>query len=312
MREQKSIKRVVDMFSQLTADHEELETICVLALEENDNSMQRELERGLAKLQKAVEKASLQALFGEEYDANNAILSIHAGSGGLDAMDWAEMLYRMYLRWGERAGYKMEVLDLQRDDMAGVKGVTVCFEGDNAYGYLKSEKGVHRIVRISPFDSSGKRHTSFAAVDVIPELDDDETVEINPVDLKIDTYRSSGAGGQHVNTTDSAVRISHLPTGIVVQCQNERSQIKNRATAMKMLMAKLNELKIAEQREKIEDIQGNYSQISWGSQIRSYVFQPYQMVKDHRTGAENGNVQQVMDGDLELFMTAYLRGDSTE
>lgn len=312
MREQKSIKRVADMFSQLTADHEELETICILALEENDDSMQLELERGLVKLQQAIEKASLEALFGEEYDANNAILSIHAGSGGLDAMDWAEMLYRMYLRWGEQTGYKMEVLDLQRDDMAGVKGVTVRFDGDNAYGYLKSEKGVHRIVRISPFDSSGKRHTSFAAVDVIPELEDDETIEINPVDIKIDTYRSSGAGGQHVNTTDSAVRISHLPTGIVVQCQNERSQIKNRATAMKMLMAKLNELKIAEQRERIEDIQGNYSQISWGSQIRSYVFQPYQMVKDHRTGEENGNVQQVMDGDLEPFMTAYLRSGSAE
>ena len=229
------------------------------------------------------------------------------GTGGLDAQDWAQMLLRMYIRWAEAKGYKVKTLDLLSDPEAGIKSATLHIEGLNAYGYLKSEKGVHRIVRISPFDPSGKRHTSFASIDVIPELDDSINIDINPADLKIDTYRASGAGGQHVNTTDSAVRITHIPTGVVVQCQNERSQHKNKDTAMKMLMAKLIELKELEQKEKIEDIQGKYSQITWGSQIRSYVFQPYKLVKDHRTNAEIGNVDSVMDGNLDLFINEYLK-----
>ncbi|MDU2198578.1 MAG: peptide chain release factor 2, partial [Peptostreptococcaceae bacterium] len=236
-----------------------------------------------------------------------AILSINAGTGGLDAQDWAQMLLRMYTRWGERKGYKVKLLDILSDPEAGIKSATLLIEGLNAYGYLKGEKGVHRIVRISPFDPSGKRHTSFASVDVTPELDDSIEIEINQSDLKIDTYRASGAGGQHVNTTDSAVRITHIPTGVVVQCQNERSQHMNKDRAMRMLMAKLIELKELEQKEKIEDIQGKYSQITWGSQIRSYVFQPYKMVKDHRTNAEIGNVDSVMDGYIDLFINEYLK-----
>ncbi len=306
MRRQKSLKRIIETYQALSLQAEELEILCNLALEEGDDTMAGEVESGLATLTKQIEKMSIAALFGGEYDEENAILSVHAGSGGLDAMDWADMLYRMYLRWAEQNGFTMQVLDYNYDPIGGLKGATVRISGDNAYGYLKSEKGVHRIVRISPFDSSGRRHTSFAAVDVLPELNDAIEIDINPEDLKIDTYRSSGAGGQHVNTTDSAVRITHLPTGIVVQCQNERSQIQNREVAMKMLMAKLIDLKEREHKERIEDIQGDYSEISWGSQIRSYVFQPYQLVKDHRTGVENGNVDAVMDGDLEAFMIGYL------
>ena len=253
------------------------------------------------------EKVVLETLLKGDYDANSAILSIHAGSGGTDAQDWASMLLRMYKRWGERRGYLVKTLDLQDDTEAGIKSVSLLFEGLNAYGFLKSEKGVHRIVRISPFDSSGKRHTSFASVDVMPELDDSVLIDINPEDLKVDTYRSGGAGGQHVNTTDSAVRITHIPTGVVVQCQNERSQTSNKATAMKMLMAKLIELKEREHKDKIEDLAGDYSQITWGSQIRSYVFHPYNLVKDHRTNAEMGNIQAAMDGEIDLFIDAYLK-----
>lgn len=297
------------MYNDLVTLQEDLMMICDLALEESDDSMEAELTEGLAHLDKTIKKARLEALLNGEYDKHNAILSIHAGSGGIDAMDWAEMLYRMFLRWGERKGYGIQILDYLKDDNAGIKSATIRFSGINAYGFLKSEKGVHRIVRISPFDSSGRRHTSFAAIDVLPELDDDQEIDINPVDLKIDTYRSGGAGGQHVNTTDSAVRITHMPTGVVVQCQNERSQIKNRATAMKMLMAKLIVLKAQEHKDKIEDIKGDFSQISWGSQIRSYVFQPYNLVKDHRTGASNTNLQAVMDGDLDLFIDAFLIGE---
>ncbi len=311
MRRQKSLKRIIDKYQDMVDQAEELTMICDLALEEGDDSMAADLSEGLAKLTQRVEKMSIAALFKGEYDAENAILSVHAGSGGLDAMDWADMLYRMYLRWAEPNDYQLQVLDYNYDPIGGLKGATVRVVGDNAYGYLKSEKGVHRLVRISPFDSSGRRHTSFAAVDVIPELSDEIDIEINPEDLKIDTYRSSGAGGQHVNTTDSAVRITHLPTSIVVQCQNERSQIQNREVAMKMLLAKLIDLKEREHKERIEDIQGDYSEISWGSQIRSYVFQPYQLVKDHRTGFENGNVSAVMDGDLEAFMVAYLNEQPT-
>ncbi len=306
MKRQKNLKRIIELYYAMQAQLEELEIIADLALAESDESMVAEFETTLAELIKSVDKMSLETLFSGEYDNENAILSVHAGSGGLDAMDWADMLYRMYLRWAEQNGYKLTVLDYNYDPIGGLKNATVKIAGSNAYGYLKSEKGVHRLVRISPFDSSGRRHTSFAAVDIIPELDDDVEIDIAPDDLKIDTYRSSGAGGQHVNTTDSAVRITHLPTGIVVQCQNERSQIQNKEVAMKMLMAKLIDLKEREHKERIEDIQGDYSEISWGSQIRSYVFQPYQMVKDHRTGVENGNVNAVMDGDLETFMIAFL------
>ncbi len=310
MRRQKALKRVIKMYQELCTQVEELDIMCDLALEEHDDSMASEFSSKLTEISKDIEKISIEALFKGEFDEENAILSVHAGSGGVDAMDWADMLYRMYLRWAEQNGYRLDVLDYNYDAIGGLKGATVRVSGDNAYGYLKSEKGVHRLVRISPFDSSGRRHTSFAAVDVIPELNDAIEIDINQEDLKIDTYRSSGAGGQHVNTTDSAVRITHLPTGIVVQCQNERSQIQNKEVAMKMLMAKLIDLKEREHKERIEDIQGDYSEISWGSQIRSYVFQPYQMVKDHRTGVENGNVTAVMDGDLESFMIAYLNEQS--
>jgi len=309
LREQKEVQRLLARFQELINQHEELNLICDMALEEDDASLESELEAGLVSLDATIKKARLEALLNGEYDKNNAILSIHAGSGGIDAMDWAELLYRLYLRWGERRGFSLQILDYLKDDTAGIKSATIRFSGINAYGFLKSEKGVHRIVRISPFDSSGRRHTSFAAVDVLPELDDDHKVEINPSDLKIDTYRATGAGGQHINTTDSAVRITHMPTGVVVQCQNERSQIKNRDYAMKMLMAKLIALKAQEHKDKIEDIKGDFSQITWGSQIRSYVFHPYNLVKDHRTGAANSNLQVVMDGDIDLFIDAYLIGE---
>ena len=258
-------------------------------------------------LEKSIDELKIKTLLSGEYDKNNAIVSINAGTGGLDAQDWAQMLLRMYVRWADRKGFKVSTLDMISDPEAGIKSATIQVEGLNAYGYLKSEKGVHRIVRISPFDPSGKRHTSFASIDVVPELDESIEIDINPSDLKIDTYRASGAGGQHINTTDSAVRITHIPTGVVVQCQNQRSQHSNKDTAMRMLMAKLIELKELEQKEKIEDLQGKYSQITWGSQIRSYVFQPYKLVKDHRTNAEMGNVDSVMDGSIDLFINEYLK-----
>ncbi|WP_425365118.1 peptide chain release factor 2 [Fusibacter bizertensis] len=304
---QKMLKNKIEKYDQLFGKAEELEGLIEMALEDNDDSMEEEIDESYRELEVAYEKLLLETLLKGDYDANNAIFSIHAGSGGTDAQDWASMLLRMYKRWGEQHGYGVKVLDLQNDTEAGIKSVSLLFEGLNAYGFLKSEKGVHRIVRISPFDASGKRHTSFSSVDVMPELDDSVEIDINPVDLKIDTYRSSGSGGQHVNTTDSAVRITHIPTGVVVQCQNERSQIANRATAMKMLMGKLIELQEREHKDKIEDLAGDYSQITWGSQIRSYVFHPYNLVKDHRTGAEMGNIQAVMDGDIDIFIDAYLK-----
>ncbi len=308
LRRDKAIKDKLEAFTNLETTVEELEIMCEMAEEEEDvEALLQEINETLDRVKVDIEKMSLQTLLSGEYDANNAILSINAGAGGLDAQDWADMLFRMYNRYTATAGFDAEILDLLRDTEAGIKNVTMLIKGINAYGYLKAEKGVHRIVRISPFDSSGKRHTSFASVDVMPELDEDVEVDINPTDLKIDTYRSSGAGGQHVNTTDSAVRITHLPTGIVVQCQNERSQISNRATAMRMLMSKLTEVKIQEQKEKVEDLAGDYSQIAWGSQIRSYVFHPYNMVKDHRTNFEVGNIQSVMDGDVQPFIDAYLK-----
>lgn len=312
LKQQKTLTDKVAIYREMVNRAEDLEGLIEMAMAEEDDSMEDDVEEMFNTLQADYEQLNLETLLRGEYDSNNAILTIHAGSGGTDAQDWAEMLLRMYRRWADRKSYTVKLLDLQDDTTAGIKSATLLIQGENAYGFLKSEKGVHRIVRISPFDSAGKRHTSFTSVDVMPELDDDVTVDINPADLKIDTYRATGAGGQHVNTTDSAVRITHIPTGVVVQCQNERSQISNRATAMKMLTAKLIELKEREQKDKIEDLAGDYSQITWGSQIRSYVFHPYSMVKDHRTGEETGNVSAVMDGDLDAFINAYLKGNRAD
>ncbi|MCD6435122.1 MAG: peptide chain release factor 2 [Clostridiales bacterium] len=303
-------KRLKDTIEQYESIENQIENIKViyelLDLEEENDMLQEALE-SFERVKKELERFSLQILLSGQYDLNNAILSIHSGTGGLDAQDWSEMLFRMYSRWADSKGYNVKILDILADTEAGIKSVTMLVEGSYAYGYLKAEKGVHRLVRISPFDSSGKRHTSFSSVDVMPEIDGNIEIDINPVDLRIDTYRSSGAGGQHVNKTDSAVRITHIPTGIVVQCQNERSQHFNKATAMKMLMGKLIELKEYEHKETINDLAGDYSQIAWGSQIRSYVFHPYSMVKDHRTNTEVGNVHSVMDGNLDPFIDAYLK-----
>ena len=268
--------------------------------------MLSEIEKEFNELKDEVDRFTIETLLTGDYDKNNAIFTIHAGAGGTEAQDWAVMLLRMYTRWAEQNGYTVTILDMLKDTEAGIKNATLLIEGENVYGYLKSEKGVHRLVRISPFDSAGKRHTSFASVDVMPELEDSVAKDINPDDLRIDTYRSGGAGGQHVNKTDSAVRITHIPTGTTVQCQNERSQHSNKEMAMKVLYAKLLEIKEQEQKDKIEDIKGEYREIAWGSQIRSYVFHPYSMVKDHRTGEEVGNVNGVMDGDLDRFINAYL------
>ncbi len=305
LRKSKHLKKKIKRFSDLNDDLEEAELMIEMC--EEEPSYLKEAGKLLESIESRADELRLETLLSGEYDHLNAILTIHAGSGGLDAQDWAEMLFRMYSKWCDKADYGYKILDLIRDTEAGIKTVTLSITGENAYGFLKSEKGVHRLVRISPFDSSGKRHTSFASVDIMPELDDSVHVEINPVDLKLDTFRASGAGGQHVNTTDSAVRITHMPTGVVVSCQNERSQLNNKSTAMKMLMAKLIEIKEQEQKEKIEDLSGDYSQISWGSQIRSYVFHPYNMVKDHRTNEEVGNVHGVMDGSIDVFINAYLK-----
>ncbi len=306
-KKQKQITSAIADFDDLINRKEDLELICEIAFAEQDLSMRHDLRNGLKELQELTERMRLKTLLDGEHDSLSAIVSVHAGSGGRDAQDWNEMLYRMYLRWAERMNYKVEILDEQYDTAAGLKNASFKIIGENAYGFLRSEHGVHRIVRISPYDSTGRRHTSFAAVDIIPELEDEVSeVEINPNDLKIDTYRASGAGGQHVNTTDSAVRITHLPTGIVVQCQNERSQIKNRQTAMKMLISKLIVLRETEHKETIDELHGDYSENSWGSQIRSYVFHPYQMVKDHRTNFESARLEDVMDGKIDEFIHAYL------
>ncbi|WP_339078581.1 peptide chain release factor 2 [Clostridioides difficile] len=307
LQENKSLKETLEEYESLKSLLEDIEVLIEIGLEEEDDSVERDIEKSIESTEEKLSEMKIKTLLNGEYDKNNAILSINAGTGGLDAQDWAQMLLRMYIRWSESKGYKVKLLDIISDPEAGIKTATILVEGTNAYGYLKSEKGVHRLVRISPFDPSGKRHTSFASIDVTPELDENIEVEINPSDLKIDTYRASGAGGQHVNTTDSAVRITHIPTGVVVQCQNERSQHLNKDRAMRLLMAKLIELKELEQKEKIEDIQGKYSQITWGSQIRSYVFQPYKLVKDHRTNAEFGNVDSVMNGNIDLFINEYLK-----
>lgn len=280
-----------------------------MAVSEGESGLFVEIDEGVNNLEKAVAGLELSTMLGKEFDRFNTYLTIHPGAGGTESQDWAEMLLRMYVRWGERHGYKVEFLDFQPGDEAGVKSVTLYLAGENAFGYLRSEKGVHRLVRISPFDASGRRHTSFASVDIVPEIDDTIDVEIRPEDLKVDTYRSSGAGGQHVNKTESAIRITHIPTGIVVACQNERSQFQNRDRAMQMLRAKLYELRREEQEAKMAKIKGEYSEIAWGNQIRSYVFCPYTMVKDHRTEAETGNIQAVMDGELDPFIEAYLRSE---
>lgn len=307
MKEKKSVEDKLDIMKKLTAMMEDLEVMVEMAEEENDEELAMEAEESSSRLQSQLEQLRLQTLLNGKYDKNNAIISVHAGSGGTDAQDWAEMLFRMYTRWCEKKGYKAKLIDMQSDTEGGIKSATLLVDGENAYGYLKNEKGVHRLVRISPFDSSGRRHTSFASLDVIPEIDDNIDVQINPDDLRIDTYRSSGAGGQHVNKTDSAIRITHIPTNIVVTCQNERSQHQNKEVAMKLLLSKLIELKEQEQKENLDELKGDYSQITWGSQIRSYVFHPYTMVKDHRTGAESGNVDAVMDGDLDYFINEKLK-----
>lgn len=307
LQENKMLKQSIEEFENLENSLEDINVLIELALEEDDLSLEKEVNKSIEDLDSDIDKMKIKTLLNGEYDKNNAIISLHAGTGGLDAQDWAKMLLRMYTRWADNKGYKVDLLDIIADPEAGIKSATLSVEGINAYGYLKGEKGVHRLVRISPFDTSGKRHTSFASIDVLPELDDNIDVDIDSSDLKIDTYRASGAGGQHVNKTESAVRITHIPTGVVVQCQNQRSQHLNKDKAMKMLMAKLIELKELEQKEKIEDIQGEYSQIAWGSQIRSYVFQPYKLVKDHRTNLDIGNVQGIMDGNLDPFMNEYLK-----
>jgi peptide chain release factor 2 len=281
-------------------------TLAELGIEEQDVSIQQEAEALTRDFAEAYENLRIETLFSGEYDGNNAIVTLHSGAGGTESCDWVAMLLRMYGRWAEKRGFLFEILDILDGEEAGVKSVTFQITGENVFGYMKCEKGVHRLVRISPFDSSGRRHTSFASCDVMPELDDEAKIDINPDDLKVDTYRSSGAGGQHINKTESAIRITHVPSGIVVQCQNERSQIKNRDRAMKMLKAKLYIQQKEEQQAKITGIRGEIKDIAWGSQIRSYVFHPYNMVKDHRTDEETGNVQNVMDGGLDPFMNAYL------
>ncbi len=301
------LKDIVGSYKELVETHGDLEATHELLREEYDEELFAELETEMKDFLKAVEAFELQMLLSEEHDQNSAILEIHSGAGGTESQDWASMLLRMYTRWAEQHDYKVETLDYQAGDEAGIKSVTLSIKGVNAYGYLKAEKGVHRLVRISPFDSSGRRHTSFSSVEVTPELDDDMDVEIRAEDVKIDTYRSSGAGGQHVNTTDSAVRMTHIPTGAVVTCQTERSQIKNRERAMKMLKAKLYQIQLEEEQAKLDAIRGEQKEIGWGSQIRSYVFHPYSMVKDHRTNEETGNTDAVMDGDLDPFIHAYLR-----
>ncbi len=307
LQKTKGLKDSVAAFEELDNTWQDLTVLVEMADEEEDLSVLDEVKNGVSALIERLEQMKLDTLLSGPYDKNNAILTLHAGAGGTEAQDWAEMLFRMYVRWAERRGFTTETLDYLAGDEAGIKSVTFMISGLNAYGYSKAEKGVHRLVRISPFDASGRRHTSFASLEVMPELDDDVKIDINQDDLKVDTYRSSGAGGQHINKTDSAIRITHIPTGIVVACQNERSQHKNRDIAMKMLMAKLMELKEQENKEKIEDLKGEQKEIAWGSQIRSYVFHPYNLVKDHRTGFEMGNIGAVMDGDLDGFVNAYLK-----
>ena len=307
MKQLNGLKAKIQQIQELEVYLEDVEVMCDLTEEEDDTGLLKEIETNLSKVEDEVKALQIEVLLSGPYDKYNAIVALHPGAGGTESQDWAEMLYRMYMRWAERKGFTVTVLDFLAGDEAGIKSVTFSVTGDNAYGYLRSEKGVHRLVRISPFDASGRRHTSFASVDVIPEVSDDEELQIDPGELKIDTYRAGGAGGQHVNKTDSAVRITHLPTGIVTQCQNERSQHSNKLAAMKVLAAKIFELKQRQKEEELLKIRGKQQDIGWGSQIRSYVFHPYNMIKDHRTDIEVGNVEKVMNGDLDVFISAYLR-----
>lgn len=307
MKELKNLKDVIAGFDELNSGYEDTLVLIEMAEEENDPTLVDEIKSELDAFVKEFEEFRIQTFLSGEFDENNAVITIHAGAGGTESCDWAMMLYRMYTRWANSHGMELEVLDYLDGEEAGIKSVTFQVNGRNAYGYLKSERGVHRLVRISPFNAAGKRQTSFTSLDVMPELNEEITVEINDDDLRVDTYRSSGAGGQHINKTSSAVRITHIPTGVVVQCQNERSQHSNKDKAMKMLMSKLYMLKQQENQEKISDIRGEVSDNGWGSQIRSYVLQPYTMVKDHRTGCEIGNAQAVLDGGIDPFINAYLR-----
>ncbi len=307
LREIKQLRDKVESYHELCARLEDAYALCEMAIEANDEDSVEEVVSETDFIESEAEKKRIEVLLSGPYDKNNAILSFHPGAGGTEAQDWASMLYRMYVRWGEAHGFNVKLIDWLDGDEAGLKSATIMIEGINAYGYLKSENGVHRLVRVSPFDSSGRRHTSFASVEVMPEFEDDDTIVINEADLEITAHRSSGAGGQHINKTDSAIRIVHKPTGIVVGCQTERSQLQNKETAMKMLRAKLMEIKIREKLDRIEDIQGNKSNIEWGSQIRSYVFMPYTLAKDTRTGYEEGNIDSVMDGEIDGFINAYLK-----
>ena len=305
----KILKRKISKYNELKSELKNLRELTELVNIEADEEISKEIIKGTGKAEKDLEKFEIETLLSGKYDSNNAIVTIHPGAGGTESQDWAEMLYRMYTRWAMKNEYQVKELDYLEGEEAGLKSVTFEIIGEYAYGYMKCEKGVHRLVRISPFDSGGRRHTSFASVEVLPEITDDIEIEINPDDLRVDTYRASGAGGQHINKTSSAVRITHIPTNIVVACQSERSQIQNRETAMKMLKSKLLDLKEKEQKDKIEDLKGDQKDIAWGSQIRSYVFCPYTMVKDHRTNYEVGNVEAVMDGDIDGFMESYLKSN---
>lgn len=311
-RELKNLKDTMEQFRDIEQKYEDIGTLIEMAEEENDDSLLPEIASEMADFQTGFETLRIETLLSDEFDANNAVINIHAGAGGTESCDWAQMLYRMYTRWAERKGFQVEVLDYLDGDEAGIKSVTFQINGLHAYGYMKSEKGVHRLVRISPFNAAGKRQTSFAAVDVMPELDDNIEIDINEDDLRVDTYRSSGAGGQHINKTSSAVRITHIPTGVVVQCQNERSQHSNKDKAMKMLMSKLYLIKKQENLERISDIRGEVTDNGWGSQIRSYVLQPYTMVKDNRSGQESSNAQAVLDGNIDVFINAYLKWINTK
>ncbi len=307
INESNALKEMVNEYKDLVETQENLEMTHELLKEEDDKDLHEELTAEMKKFSTRLENYELQMLLSEQHDKNNAILELHPGAGGTESQDWASLLLRMYTRWAEKRGFKVETMDYLPGDEAGVKSVTLLIKGHNAYGYLKAEKGVHRLVRISPFDSSGRRHTSFVSCEVMPEFNEEIEIDIRTEDLKVDTYRASGAGGQHINTTDSAVRITHIPTGVVVTCQTERSQIKNREHAMKMLKGKLYQRRLEEQEAELLEIRGEQKEIGWGSQIRSYVFHPYSMVKDHRTNEETGNIQAVMDGDISAFINAYLR-----
>ena len=311
LRRTKQLKNKLEHHAKLVSQWEDLTTLVEMAMEEDDGSLLPEVEEGYAKLESSLEEANLSTLLTGEYDASNAILSLHAGAGGTEAQDWCQMLYRMYTRWAERHDFTCKTLDYEDGDEAGIKSATIAIEGENAYGFLKSENGVHRLVRISPFDANARRQTSFSAVEVMPEIEDDTSVEIRPEDIEMQVFRSSGAGGQHVNKTSSAVRLIHKPTGVVVSSQQERSQVQNRENCMKMLRAKLMEMKAQQHAEKISDIKGVQMKIEWGSQIRSYVFMPYTLAKDTRTGYENGNITAVMDGDIDGFINAYLTANAT-